>query len=75
MHIDPCIPRDWPGFEATIVWRSAHYRVVVRNPDKLCRGVGSIRLDGEEVATGPVPLIDDGGKHLVEITLEGKASP
>lgn len=73
LHIDPCIPREWPGFEATIVWRSAHYRVVVRNPGKLCRGVGSIRLDGAEASTGPVPLLDDGGTHLVEITLEAKA--
>jgi cyclic beta-1,2-glucan synthetase len=72
LHVDPCIPRDWPGFEATIVWRSAHYRVVVRNPGKLCRGVGSIRLDGAEAATGPVPLLDDGGTHLVEITLKAK---
>jgi len=75
LHIDPCIPRDWPGFEATIAWRSAHYRVVVRNPGKLCRGVGSIRLDGAEASTGPVPLLDDGGMHLVEITLEAKDGP
>lgn len=75
LHIDPCIPRDWPGFEATIAWRSAHYRVVVKNPGKLCRGVGSIRLDGAAMATGPVPLLDDGGTHLVEITLEGKDGP
>jgi cyclic beta-1,2-glucan synthetase len=75
LHIDPCIPRDWQGFEATIVWRSAHYRVVVRNPAKLCRGVGSIRLDGAEASTGPVPLLDDGGMHLVEITLEAKDGP
>jgi len=75
LHIDPCIPRDWPGFDATIVWRSARYRVVVRNQGKLCRGVGSIRLDGAEAATGPVPLLDDGGTHLVEITLEGTDGP
>jgi cyclic beta-1,2-glucan synthetase len=72
LHIDPCIPRNWPGFEATIAWRSAHYRVVVKNPGKLCRGVGSIRLDGANLATGPVPLLDDEGTHLVEITLDKK---
>jgi cyclic beta-1,2-glucan synthetase len=73
LRIDPCIPRGWPGFEATIIWRSAHYRVVVGNPGKLCRGVGSIRLDGAEAAVGPVPLCDDGGTHLIEVTLDGKA--
>jgi cyclic beta-1,2-glucan synthetase len=71
LHIDPCIPREWPGFEATLVWRSARYRVVVGNPGGVCKGVGSIRLDGADVPVGPVPLLDDGGTHLVEVTLDG----
>ena len=75
LHIDPCIPRDWPGFEVTIAWRSARYRVVVGNPDKVCRGVGSIRLDGADVAVAPVPLVDDGSTHLVEVTLDGRERP
>ena len=75
LHIDPCIPRDWPSFEATVSWRSARYRVVVGNPGKACRGVGSIRLDGADVAAGPVPLLDDGSTHLVEVTLDGKDGP
>ena len=70
--IDPCIPRDWQGFEATIVWRSAHYRVVVGNPGQVCRGVAALRLDGADLALGAVPLRDDGGSHLVEVTLASK---
>ena len=54
LHIDPCIPRDWPGFEATIAWRSARYRIVVDNPGRICRGVAKIRLDGADIAEGPV---------------------
>ncbi len=69
LHIDPCIPRDWPGFQATVAWRSAHYRIVVENPHRVCKGVASVRLDGASVAGGPVPLVDDGGTHLVEVAL------
>ena len=69
LHIDPCIPRDWPGFEATIVWRSARYRIVVGNPGRIGKGVASVRLDGVSVATGAIPLLDDGATHLVELTL------
>ncbi len=75
LHIDPCIPRDWPGFEATIVWRSARYRIVVQNPHRVCRGVSSVRLDGADAAAGPLGLLDDGGKHVVEMTLGAKDSP
>ena len=74
LHIDPCIPRDWPGFEATIVWRSARYRIVVGNPDRICKGVATVRLDGADTASGLVGLLDDGGKHLVEVTLGRKDS-
>jgi len=72
LHVDPCIPRDWPGFEATVAWRSARYRIVVSNPGRACRGVASIRLDGADAATGPVRLLDDGGTHLVEVVLGGE---
>ncbi|WP_456307031.1 GH36-type glycosyl hydrolase domain-containing protein [Lichenicola cladoniae] len=72
LHLDPCIPRDWPGFEATLTWRSAHYRVVVSNPDKVCSGVAGMRLDGADADNGPVALRDDGGTHLVEVMLGGK---
>ncbi len=69
LHIDPCIPQDWPGFEATLAWRTAHYRVVVGNPDRVCRGVARVRLDGVDIAAAPVTLLDDGATHLVEVTL------
>ena len=69
LHVDPCIPRDWPAFEATIAWRSAHYRIVVKNPGRICKGVASVQLDGAGVPAGPVRLLDDGATHLVEVTL------
>jgi cyclic beta-1,2-glucan synthetase len=72
LHIDPCIPRDWPGFEATIAWRSAHYRIMVENPARVCRGVTSVRVDGANAAPGPVRLLDDGSHHLVEVTLDAR---
>jgi len=75
LHSDPCTPRNWPGFEATIVWRSARYRVVVGNTGKVYRGVGSIRLDGVDVAVTPVPLLDDRSIQLVEVRLDGKDRP
>jgi cyclic beta-1,2-glucan synthetase len=74
LHIDPCIPRHWPGFEVTLVWRSARYRILVANPDGICRGVGSIRTDGADIEAGPVQLIDDGGLHLVEMTMRAPAN-
>ena len=69
LHIAPCIPRDWPGFEATLCWRTACYRVVVTNPGQVNSGVAALRVDGIPVPAGPVALLDDGRAHLVEVIL------
>ena len=41
LNVDPCIPHHWPGFEATLVWRTARYRIVVKKPRRGLRGRGS----------------------------------
>ena len=70
LHIDPCIPHHWPGFTATITWRSARYTITVENPARVTKGVQSITLDGTTLPDGaPVELADDGGRHTVGVTL------
>ena len=69
--IDPCIPPSWPGFEATIRYRSARYRIVVSNPDAVARGVRSVTCDGLAAAGQPprLALRDDGATHEVLVRL------
>jgi cyclic beta-1,2-glucan synthetase len=70
LHVEPCIPRHWPRFEATIAWRSARYRITVENTGGSGRGVTSLKLDGAGLAAGvPLALVDDGATHTVEIAL------
>lgn len=66
--IDPCIPRSWPGFEATVRDATTLYRIGVRNPDGVCRGVVAVRLDGEPLPSNHLPPAD-GGTHDVEVQL------
>ena len=74
LHIDPCIPHHWPGFTATITWRSARYTITVENPACVGQGVQSITLDGTMLPNGAtVKLADDDGRHSVGVTL-GRAS-
>jgi len=68
--IDPCIPHDWPGFTATITWRSARYTITVENPGQVGKGVRSLTLDGTKLPPGATVLLaDDGGQHMVGVTL------
>ncbi len=72
LTLNPCIPKNWPGFEISFRYRSAHYAIVVENPLNVCRGILAIKLDGE-VMTGArkllIPLKDDGAEHRIQMIL------
>lgn len=66
--IDPCIPADWKGFEVKRSWRSAMYRISVKNPDGVQKGVRSVTLNGEFVSL-PLPPQKCGSVNDVEVIL------
>jgi cyclic beta-1,2-glucan synthetase len=68
LHIDPCIPREWPGFEAVFAPPGARYRIVVENPQSVNRGVTRLEVDGD-VVTGDIELARDGREHSVRVVL------
>lgn len=69
--LDPCIPRDWPRFEMTLLHGAARYEIQVDNPDCVCRGIASATLDGAVISARPLrlKLHDDGALHLVRLRL------
>jgi cyclic beta-1,2-glucan synthetase len=71
LELDPCIPKSWPGFEATLTVGATRYDIVVTNPQGVSRGVVAARLDGEEIPGRPlrVQLQDDGARHRLDVTL------
>jgi len=66
--IDPCIPRTWPGFDVERKWRGATYRISVRNPAGVQRGVRTVTLDGKP-ASLPIPPQPAGTTHDVVVML------
>jgi cyclic beta-1,2-glucan synthetase len=77
-EVDPCIPSSWP--EYTVRWRFGRtlYEIVVANPSRQNRGVGTAELDGVEVDARAIALTDDGGTHHVRVVLGARtrsASP
>jgi cellobiose phosphorylase len=69
LRIDPCIPRQWDGFSVCREFRNSTYQIDVKNPDHVCKGVRSIRVDGTAARGNVVPIFEDGQVHRVEIVL------
>ncbi|HXU47041.1 MAG TPA: glucoamylase family protein, partial [Thermoanaerobaculia bacterium] len=41
LHLDPCIPRAWSGFEIEFRYGAARYQIKVENPDGAMKGIAT----------------------------------
>ncbi|MFZ3215574.1 MAG: glucoamylase family protein [Candidatus Acidiferrales bacterium] len=70
LSIDPCIPRNWPGYSIEFRYHSSIYKITVENPSNVARGVALTELDGNLLAgSATIHLTDDGKVHQVRIVL------
>jgi cellobiose phosphorylase len=67
--IDPCIPKTWDGFEVMRFFRGATYKISVRNPKHVNKGVTRMVIDGKTLASNVAPFLGDGKIHQVEVEL------
>jgi cyclic beta-1,2-glucan synthetase len=71
LHLDPCIPRAWRGFDITFRYHASRYEIAVENPNGVTRGISTIDVDGIRLPLGgrSVPLTSDGATHRVRVLL------
>ena len=69
LKINPCIPKDWPGFKVDYRFGSTHYKISVENPSQINQGIKQVFVDGKLLAGSLVPLVDDGQPHEVCVIL------
>lgn len=67
LQIDPCIPADWKEFSVKRVWRGAEYRISVKNPEGVMKGVKELILDGKKVSK--IPVFKAGSSHEVTVVM------
>ncbi|MEM2981290.1 MAG: glycosyl transferase, partial [Thermoproteota archaeon] len=67
--VDPCIPKDWPGFTVTRVYRGATYVIDVKNEEHVCRGVKQVTVDGKPIEGNVLPVFNDGATHHVTVIM------
>lgn len=67
--INPCIPHEWPYFKVEYLYKSAKYKIEVKNPNQKSNGFTSIILDNNFIETNEIELQDDEKEHVVEIIM------
>ena len=68
MVIDPCIPDDWKGFKVQRKWRGATYKIIVKNPNGVEKGVKSTRLNGKSIEC-PIPPQKASSVNEIEVIM------
>ncbi|WDE98224.1 N,N'-diacetylchitobiose phosphorylase [Lentisphaera profundi] len=69
LTIDPCIPSHWDKFQVSRQFRGATYQITVTNPNKVNKGIASIKLNGEIIAGQCLPLCAKGSQNSVEVIM------
>jgi cellobiose phosphorylase len=69
LTIDPCIPKEWNGFEAKRHFRGCDLYITVRNPEHVSKGVKSVTIDGKKAGSNLIPAFKDKKDHHVEVIM------
>lgn len=69
LEIDPCIPKEWYGYDVTRKFRGATYDISVRNPRHVSKGMVSITVNGTPVEGSVLPIMPEGSVNKVEVTM------
>lgn len=72
LKINPCIPKDWPGYKLTYQFGTTRYLISVKNPDGVNQGIQRVLMDGDILTDNNIPLSNDGKQHEVQILMERK---
>jgi cellobiose phosphorylase len=67
--VDPSIPSNWPGFKVTRRFRSAIYKIDVKNPENVSKGIKSLTVDGRIMKGNLIPVFKDMKQHIVYIIM------
>lgn len=67
MKIQPCIPKDWKGYEIKYKWKNTLYNIKVENNNKNTE-VSKVYLDGVEVENN-IKLEDRNTVHNVRVVM------
>jgi cellobiose phosphorylase len=56
LQVNPCIPKDWKGFDVTRLFRGSTYKINIENPEGISKGIKEVYVDGQLFKNKHLPL-------------------
>lgn len=69
LKIDPCIPASWKEYTVNRQFRGADYCVHISNPNGVCSGIKSIKINDVLVESAVLPVLSEGECCQVNVVL------
>jgi cellobiose phosphorylase len=69
LRVDPCIPSTWGSYRVARRFRGVVHEISVENPDGVCSGIRSLRVDGQELDGNLVPFRPGRDRVAVDVVL------
>ncbi len=69
LSVDPCVPKDFGDFTMTRKFREGNYKITVKNPSNVEKGVKSMTVNGQAVEGCVIPYVKGQTEYNVEIVL------
>lgn len=69
--VDPCIPSFLEEFHVVRIFRGVSYRISVKNPDHVEKGISSLVVDGVPVTGNRIPLTEEEGASVSVVAVMG----
>ncbi|TKG96968.1 glycosyl transferase [Puteibacter caeruleilacunae] len=67
--VDPCIPKDWDGFNIHRKFRGASFDIEVVNAGHVSKGVKEIWLNDQLMGGDIIPIQEAGSRHQVKVIM------
>jgi cyclic beta-1,2-glucan synthetase len=67
LRLSPRLPKSWPSYKIHYRYRQTVYHITIRRIVADWTGENPLFLDGNELASRTVPLVDDRREHFVEL--------
>ena len=67
--VDPCVPKEWREFMVVRRFRGKTYKINIKNPNGVNKGVREMIVDGQPISGQAVPLTLGGDEVTVQVLM------